>query len=261
MQIGNFSELGIFALRFLGLVVTTALVSAASYFLADVNYYLRGDATKRGWVQKAAIICGILAIAGVATVILELAIGNPNKWLGMKLAFYATVWLAAFLISNEAGCGSDLVSGASLVLAIIGAVCFIVFFCVGIFHKNDSTRVENEVVSDVELVAASDAYQVSGRGAGGFLYHSMVISSDGVYRYYYRHENGAIQQGSVDAKDTYIYYTEDGETPHLEKHQSYALVQRHINRQVVAEPTGVTVWYDLYIPEGSILTDFAFDLN
>ncbi len=96
----------------------------------------------------------------------------------------------------------------------------------------------------------SDQYISGGGGAARF-----VITTNDVYRYYYEIDGG-IRQGAVSAGETTIYYA--NEEPRLVKVSKHTEV--YYERWFLYADNGWwSTYYELYVPEGSVATQFKFD--
>lgn len=106
------------------------------------------------------------------------------------------------------------------------------------------------------------ARKKTGRAGSIIFFTTFAISEDGVYKYYWQDENGGIRRDSVDSDCTTIYYTKSGEQPHLDKitHVIHTFGTRN-KRQYENIGYDNDVWYELYIPEGSIADSYSLDLQ
>ena len=138
-----------------------------------------------------------------------------------------------------------------LVVGIAGAVILILSICVMFGKGEEKTNVTITQVATPLVSVYSDQYIA---GSGNSL--DFVIVTNDVYRYYYE-VDGGIRQGTVPADNTTIYYTDDA--PYLaEVHKT---VETHRELWIIksSDWRWQYVYYELYVPEGSVATQFKFD--
>lgn len=110
-----------------------------------------------------------------------------------------------------------------------------------------------------EIMCARDSFAVNGNTNGGIFYVSGSVSEKPVYRYYYQLDDGGIKLGTVDANSTTIYFIGDDETPRLGTVVSTYYKINHNKEPAVKEETRTETRYELYVPEGSVISIYEFD--
>lgn len=220
----------------------------------------------REYSKKTRIITWCISIVLCIATILEIIFTNYNEWTLMKVATCFCAWFA-FLekfyeesFYYEQDKLTDVICTIAKFVMCISLIAAIVGFFYGVSYEHPAWQ-ETQRLSTTELVAANDSYQVEGRGSSGLFIHSFAISENGVYRYYYRTEDGGIKQNYVDAQKTTIYYIEVGETPHLDKVGLFKYWYRRSNNQDVLDSSIISTWYELYVPTGSVVESYSFDLQ
>lgn len=265
----------IFVLRLIVFCVVSALLFCAMKMESHNITWGRYRDNKQLLETRRRIICFLILLGVVvgAFSIWELCSGNPNEWLGMKISFYIFTWIFMFRLGYFWSIELDgrargkleeklkTIYGIGKVLSILGIVATIGFFLYGLCSPNEKTTVEQEVVSSTKLVAVNDSWQTKGKLTSGLLATTFTISDHGVYRYYFKDEDGYIEQDYVDASETKIDYIKDGETPHLDLLTSYTYTTRKRNNKPYITKYDEETWYILYIPEGSLTESYVFDLQ
>ena len=277
----------IFVLRLIVFCLVSALLFCAMKMESRNIAWSRYRDNKRLLVTRRGIICFLILLSVVvgAFSIWELCSGNPNEWLGMKISFYIFTWIFMFRLGYFWSIDFDdddniwtiriyvdgvrgklrkkikTIYGIGKVLSILGIVATIGFFLYGLCSPNEKTTVEQEVVSSTKLVAANDSWQTKGKLTSSLLATTFTISDHGVYRYYFKDEDGYTEQDYVDASETKIDYIKDGETPHLDLLTSYTYITRKRNNKPYVTKYDEETWYILYIPEGSLTESYVFDLQ
>lgn len=268
------SEILFFIFRFAVLVVVSILFIIASRILFNNIVYENyckdyRKLNKRRVATKVLFFIGILI--GVFAII-ELCFNNPNEWLGAKISGYVFIWSALTYLSITYGerelwykdrLKLSLFSKPIGILASISTVPIVGFLvCGGIMYSAQPVvHVEREIVSSTKLVAVNDGYQLEGKITNKLFKTTFAISNNGVYRYYYRDKNGGIKQSYVDADNTTIYFTKGSEAPYLDCLISYEYKVHFRNKEAYEVKNNEKIWYELYVPEGSIAEAYEFDLN
>lgn len=267
------TEFEFFIFRVIVFSVTTVLLAIAGKMtntnLRYSNEYRKEhpNRIKKRW----GIVCCLFLLGIVIGVyaIYELCTGNPNEFLGMKIVFYLLCWslVVADFVVYDLPWGHHLEYFLSSFLGLapfVGGGLLVAFFIYGgAIAPNflPQTVVEREIVSKTDLVAANDGQRIDGEFHSGLFTATFTISEDGVYRYYYRVEDGGIKQDWVPADETTIYYSKNEESPHLDKIVSYTVVTHMRNNQPQETKRNETSWYELYVPEGSVVEAYVFDLQ
>ncbi len=65
----------------------------------------------------------------------------------------------------------------------------------------------------------------------------------------------------MDADNTTIYFTKGSEAPYLDCLISYEYKVHFRNKEAYEVKNNEKIWYELYVPEGSIAEAYEFDLN
>lgn len=270
------SDMLFFIFRFIGFVAISVIFFIAGrmtlHNISWRNYLEENDKLDgRRVITRVLFIIGII---GESFLIWELCINNPNEWLGMKISWYVffgsfPTCLTFILEEDELTLARSerekikLIPEVLAVPACLSVVAFIGFLVFGgIWCASQPTiPVEREVLSSVELIAAKDSYQSESKLTDNLLGTTFAISDHGVYRYYYRSENGGIKQNCVDASETTIYPVKEGEAPHLDCITSYEYKTHLRNNETYKSKNNEKTWYELYVPKGSVVEAYEFDLN
>ena len=268
------SDMLFFIFRFIGFVAISVIFFIAGrmafYNVAWKNYLEENDKLDEKRVITRVLF--IIGIIGESFLIWELCINNPNEWLGMKISWYVffslfpTYWAFKLEEDELTYREREKVKPIPEILAILtclSAVAVIGFLIFGgiCCASQPAIPVEREVLSSVELVAAKDSYQSEGKLADNLLGTTFAISDHGVYRYSCRGENGGIKQDFVDAAETTIYPVKGGEAPHLDCITSYEYKTHLRNNETYKAKNDEKTWYELYVPKGSVVEAYEFDLN
>lgn len=273
------SDMLFFIFRFIGFIVVSVIFFIAGR-MAFHNIIWKSYFEKINKLGKRRAITGALFIIGIigeSFLIWELCINNPNEWLGMKISWYvfACLFLIYFgftfweedgwlrLYYEEYIERIKPIQDILLIPTCISAVAVIGFLVFGgiCCASQPAIPVEREVLSSVKLVAVKDSYQSEGKLADNLLGTTFTISDHGVYRYYCRGENGGIKQDFVDAAETTIYPVKGGEAPHLDCITSYEYKTHLRNNETYKAKNDEKTWYELYVPKGSVVEAYEFNLN
>ena len=242
------SEILFFIFRFAVLVVVSILFIIASRILFNNIVYENyckdyRKLNKRRVATKVLFFIGILI--GVFAII-ELCFNNPNEWLGAKISGYVFIWSALTYLSNTYG-ERELWYKDRLKLSL--------------FSKPIGILASISTVPIVGFLVFNDGYQLESEITNKLFKTTFAISNNGVYRYYYRDKNGGIKQSYVDADNTTIYFTKGSEAPYLDCLISYEYKVHFRNKEAYEVKNNEKIWYELYVPEGSIAEAYEFDLN
>lgn len=143
-----------------------------------------------------------------------------------------------------------------LIFLVIGAVGLL-----GLAGIYSLTYEQTAQTGEWELVSLADSSQISGEGSGVFFYVYVSIDTNEVYSFYYKTIDNGLKKGKVDADATIIYENDDC-TPHVVEYTTYTKSKMNkVLRWILAcgfgESTQQT--YEIYVPEGTILTTFELD--
>lgn len=167
--------------------------------------------------------------------------------------------------------GKDPIWFTVLMVIILLALSFIIpAFCyVGpIMSRTELANEQycSDILMEVELQATHFDQQIYGEGyyeekpllRGGE--GSFVISSMGVYRYYYR-AGDRFHQTSVPIDEAYIEYIYDDSSPRLVKyHDTYVETYRLRGTDKTKDKvTEIATYYVFYVPEGSVTEVYDFN--
>lgn len=159
---------------------------------------------------------------------------------------------------------------AKRLIAAIASFTLLLGSAVGLYYwrwvRADSVeceeRLQTKTLQDTKLYSLANGTKVEGQGSWSMFGGSFVISSADTYRYYYK-EGDRIRQSSIPASSTYIeYLTDENIAPHLTENKSWKqLVCRYNGEERIWDYESVTstIYYVLYIPEGSVVE--SFELN
>lgn len=179
-----------------------------------------------------------------------------------KILLFLTL-LFGIVFSDEVG---YLYTVFQQVLFYIGAVATILGYIIaGVMWLNNYANnfeyldTPEVTINSQEIMCAKDSFAVSGSVYGGVLYVSGSVSEKPVYRYYYQLDDGGIKLGTVDANSTTIYFIGDDEMPHLDTVVSTYYMINHNKKPAVKEKTRTETRYELYVPEGSVISVYEFD--
>lgn len=230
-----------FIVRFVTLILSLFLLTVAECIFKN----------QHGRLSISGIVFLCLSIITSVIAIRWIIIYNWNEWGPFKILLHVDICMV-LLISGTCEKRPYLSEFIAWVCALLEAAALLY----AIFYFPPSWQ-EDKVVKSINLVAVNDAYQVEGGGSFG----SFAISENGVYRYYYQEKSGGIKQNYVSAENTTIFYTEEDEIPHLDKHvvTEKWYLRRHNQDSLRSRETG-TYW-NLYIPKGSIREVYQLDLN
>lgn len=248
--------------------VTVVLIVASVVTRNNVLYkddYLENNpkVLRLRWAISVALYLVGTTVGGFA--IYELITGNPNGWLIFKIGMYVIVWVNTVLVLLR------YISVAAYYYVnrgpILWATCFLflgLFFWSAIVTSNSERQTKEETLQVTEsktLIAVNDSLQKEGKAGSVIFFTVFAISEKDIYRYYWQDEGGGIRSGSVESKDTVIYYTKEGEAPHLDK-MEYAVRTTGVRNNKQREKTiYIDAGFELHIPEGSITEAYSLDLQ
>lgn len=271
------SDMLFFIFRFIGFVAISVIFFIAGrmaiYNFIWKEYFEENNELSK--LDRRRITARVLFFIGIAvglSLIWELCVNNPNEWLGMKISWYVFIWLLltyfaftpeeAKLVREDREKINPITKVLSILTCISAVATLWLLIFGGIFCASQpATPVEREVLSSVELIAAKDSYQSESKLTDNLPGTTFAISDHGVYRYYCRGENGGIKQDFVDAVETTIYPTKENEAPHLDCITSYEYKTHFRNNKAYKTKNDEKIWYELYVPKGSVVEAYEFDLN
>lgn len=268
------SDMLFFIFRFIGFIVVSVIFFIAGRMVVNNIVYEnyckeRYKLDRRRAIARLLFFCGVLI--GILS-ILELCINNFNEWLGMKISGYIFLWstLAYFAVTYGEGeliyknlKKLRLLSRPIGILASVGGAAVVGFLICGciLSASQPAIYVEREILSSTNLAAVNEGRQFESKLANELFTGVFVISDEGVYRYYYRAEKDGIKQGYVDVGDATIYFIKEGELPHLDHITSYEYKTHSRNNKAYRAKNNEETWYELYVPKGSVVEAYEFNLN
>lgn len=146
---------------------------------------------------------------------------------------------------------SYIVIAAALGTIVDFAVFLLVFFvCAGISNDVPESEKVIERVGTVEITALKDSQNINGRFylTGGYV-------KEDLYYYYAELTEYGYRTSKVKADLCYIVYSD--ETPHIDEYTANAF--KHWWTYIYAVPVHES--YVIYVPVGTITTEFAIDLE
>ena len=148
-----------------------------------------------------------------------------------------------------------------VVAIVIGGLSVLGYFCInkkiGTIEKKTGTQ---------EIVSLQDNTGIDSTAHPGILHVYVTIGSSGRYTYYYQLEDGAFMQGSVPASSTKIYEEENCTNPCVETYVTYS--QNNWSKTMTRiflfskkDGAELDIRYELHVPKGTVVQDFALDAN
>lgn len=244
------------------------LLFCASAALASSLTKLRKHEDDGTAVVASSIFFVIMLVAAIG-LCAEMLINNPYQFIYPQVCGNALLYALACAMGFSDNEDSVKLNLFFTSLCILLAIAFIVSIFIhpaipNEYIENDGKEfsVDHEIIESAEVISVNDAYEVSGRGIIGIF----TISTDGCYRYYYRGEDGTIEQGEIDTSHGDKLYddcVEGGDPPRIEIVQSYKGHYEVHNKQITrnVEQGSKIVWKELHVPKGSITYDYTFDLQ
>lgn len=250
------------------LFVTAVLIVASIVTRNSVLYkddYLKDNpkTLKIRWTISAVLYLVGVTVGGLA--IYELITGNPNGWLVFKIGMYIIIWVNTVLILLR--CVSTVAYYYVNRGPVLCITCFLFLslFCWSATVANNSEQQTKEetlqVAESKTLIAVNDSLQKEGKAGSVIFFTVFAISEKDIYKYYWQDEDGGIRSGSVESKDTVIYYTKEGEVPHLDKMEYAVRTIGTRNNEQREKIVYIDAGFKLYIPEGSITESYSLDLQ
>lgn len=141
--------------------------------------------------------------------------------------------------------------------------------CLGVDWYIMSSYYEETVVSEVyKLVSIQDASEIYGEGRGSLTNIYVSIETRDVYTFYYQVEGNGFKRGKIAADDAVVFERDDC-IPHIVEQTTY---RKNRIKDTCSdwwwdllggfEPISSTSkYYEIYVPKGSIIRDFTFDLQ
>lgn len=255
----------------LGAIVVT-LLFVTSCYLSDHLRKLKcekdDNPDNTGVLVSSLFFLITLAIAVILCV--EMFINNPHESIYLQICCNVEMYSLACVLGFLDKESSKLQFIFTVLFMLIGGLMIPISVILPLpaaselYKEYDGKEfsVVREVVEARDILSANDAYGVSGSGSIGVF----AINTNGRYRYYYRAEDGAIEQGEIDTANGDKLYddcTENGASPSIAIVRSYEGHYVVHNKKVTKyiEPDSLKVWKELHVPEGSIAYNFAFDLQ
>ena len=253
--------------------IVLILLFVTSYYLSDYLRKLKcekdDNPDNTGVLVSSLFFLITLAIAVILCV--EMFINNPHENIYLQICCNVEMYSLACVLGFLDKESSKLQFIFTVLFMLIGGLMIPISAILPLpaaselYKKYDGKEfsVVREVVETRDVLSVNDAYGVSGSGSIGIF----VIDTNGCYRYYYRAEDGAIEQGEIDTANGDKLYDdctdENGASPSIAKVRSYEGHYVVHNKKVTKyiEPDSLKVWKELHVPEGSIAYDFAFDLQ
>ncbi len=163
------------------------------------------------------------------------------------------VAIVLFFTFRDGGDGRGACLAFSAIFFILGIICI----GLGIYARNHFVGVKMEVedhTTTTPIISVSNSTSTDGSGNFNWGSGSFVIATGEVYRYYYETPEG-IRQGTVPANDTVIKYTDE---PPVLRHIYFIAreVKTWLPNIVHVGEDIVTSYYELLIPEGSVVNQF-----
>ena len=215
------------------------------------------------------ILFGITIVLYIAFIVLNII--TWNAMCGAYIIIFTVICTIICLSGNFYDFGDLLL--AVVILFIVSAVS--IWISASIYSKSCEIE-EHETVNTVEynLLAAGN---VSTREDQYSTYKGIFImqisgSSEEKdnYKFYYQDKNGDIELYSIPTEGTKLRYISKDEKPHFEKiitKKKYEKIDKHKHPDklgaffTLGKKDERKEEYKLYIPEGSILNTFQFDIN
>ena len=167
----------------------------------------------------------------------------------------AVIFGGIVLVTKEENYNETIVNifGCSILLFFASFVLFLVGLFINPVSSIDTPDKQQEIVS------LSDNYQISGNT--GFF--RMTIEEEMYYAYYYKvNDNGEYKFGKILAENSAIFaIDEENSFPKVEIYKTTNYFGWF--GELIATGNKYSYFYKIYVPEGTILTDFedALDLN
>lgn len=197
---------------------------------------------------------------------------NYNGYFFSKILLYIAICLMVFAYRHSHSFYdwnhvTKVLTGISIIFGIVWLVSFVIVAFIQ-FNTYWGNFVDCEdptiTISTTNIIGANDTFSVTGNMSGGLFYTTGSISEELVYYYYYKNENGDIVSGHIPAEETKIILIRQGEgIPRVEAitttpcQTDYNVTPpEHILKTGLATTT-----YKLYVPDGSVLDEFIFDLE
>ena len=145
-----------------------------------------------------------------------------------------------------------------LTTLLINIVCVVTI--ISSFKYTIDIKLSDEVKSSQSIVNFKDNRDLQ----GGFFIGCGEVNTEQYYYYYYKTDKGSYKASKIKADDCEIIYTKD--TPHIDTIVKSA-DEKATENPLTFEPllslriSGTGEKYKIYIPEGSITTDFQVDME
>lgn len=144
-------------------------------------------------------------------------------------------------------------------LVIINCILALIFFFVFFIMLHSELHSEPSFIK-LAIVFFKDNRDLQ----GGFFIGCGEVNTEQYYYYYYKTDKGSYKASKIKADDCEIIYTKD--TPHIDTIVKSA-DEKATENPLTFEPllslriSGTGEKYKIYVPEGSITTDFSVDMK
>lgn len=259
-------------MRILSGVIVFILLFVTSYYLSDYLRELKCEKDDNP-DNTGVLVSSLFFLITLATAVIlcvEMFINNPHESIYLQICCNIEIYALACVFGFHDKESAKLQLIFTVLFMLIGGLMLPISAILPLptaselYKEYDGKEfsVVREVVEARDILSANDAYSVSGSGSIGIF----AINTNGCYRYYYRAEDGAIEQGEIDTANGDKLYddcTENGASPSIAIVRSYEGHYVVHNKKVTKyiEPDSLKVWKELHVPEGSIAYNFAFDLQ
>ena len=154
--------------------------------------------------------------------------------------------IAAFVFSLGSLCGDDECNSVALVSFLLLIVSVVFFFVGQIKCENSEWTISDEPYAVESIVALNDNNMTNGR----FYLRRGYIEEDLYYQYIVKLNNGGFKANKVRASNTVLFYDEENYRVEWYKQTRSWLYFKDEK-----------IYHEIYIPEGSLTSDYLVDLN
>lgn len=195
------------------------------------------------------IVIGIAVVLGITSIVLMMITPNSNF-------ITCIVIVLLYLV-----CWGPYDHWRSWIGIVIIVISFI-GICGLSFITNEKGEVPDATTTTYTypVICTSDSSSIEGSTSESIYCFQGSVAGKSVYKCYYQLPDGGIQQDTIPAESTKIYFVESGKNAYLETTviTEYQLVKDDPFTTRLLELDKKT--YKLYVPEGSIITNvFEFD--
>lgn len=202
---------------------------------------------KRKCYNIASVLSWVFGITACMLIYLD----DRSEFVVFKLIIFSLIFLISFFHREEGRLYN--------VLAVAGMIAICTTAMVGgirYYESNiESTDSAEEVVGSIELACAPDTYITSGE-IRGVLGANGVIATDSAFSYYTPNSEGGFSSGFVEREVTDVYYIDENEKAHLDKIETVIYKTNHNFGLERVQREVIETRYQLYVPEGSIISSF-----